>query len=86
MKKVLEMPTVLRVRGEIRSECPLHPRRPFECLLRGDTDFSRTEHLDRRDAAGVQFLFGLDAMRKLKAWFALLLPERGRWKELSTLR
>ncbi len=50
------------------------------------TDLSRTEHLDRRDAAGVQFLFGLDAMRKLKAWFALLLPERGRWKELSTLR
>jgi hypothetical protein len=34
-------------------------------LLRGDTDFSQTEHLDRWDAAGVGFLFGLDAMRNL---------------------
>ena len=30
--------------------------------LRGDTDFSQTEHLDRWDAAGdVSFLFGIDA-------------------------
>ena len=34
-------------------------------LLRGDTDFSSTRHLDRWDAAGVRFLFGIDAMPKL---------------------
>ncbi|MFQ5807927.1 MAG: transposase, partial [Phycisphaerae bacterium] len=34
-------------------------------LLRGDTDFSQTAHLDRWDAGGVQFVFGLDAMRNL---------------------
>ncbi len=28
--------------------------------LRGDTDFSQTAHLDRWDADGVEFLFGLD--------------------------
>ena len=31
-------------------------------LLRGDTDFSQTEHLDGWDAAGVRFVFGIDAM------------------------
>lgn len=31
-------------------------------LLRGDTDFSQTEHLDRWDDQGVQFVFGIDAM------------------------
>jgi hypothetical protein len=30
-------------------------------LLRGDTDFSQTEHLDRWDADGVRFIFGIDA-------------------------
>jgi hypothetical protein len=29
-------------------------------LLRGDTDFSQTRHLDRWHDAGVQFIFGLD--------------------------
>jgi hypothetical protein len=33
--------------------------------LRGDTDFSQTEHLDRWDAAGVRFVFGFDAMPNL---------------------
>ena len=33
--------------------------------LRGDTDFSQTEHLDRWDAAGVGFLFGYDAKKNL---------------------
>ncbi len=33
--------------------------------LRGDTDFTQTAHLDRWDAAGVQFIFGIDAMPKL---------------------
>ena len=34
-------------------------------LLRGDTDFSQTAHLDHWDADGVGFLFGLDAMPNL---------------------
>lgn len=34
-------------------------------LLRGDTDFSLTRHLDRWDQAGVRFLFGSDAMPNL---------------------
>jgi hypothetical protein len=35
--------------------------------LRGDTDFTQTKPLDARDAEGVMFLFGIDAMPKLKA-------------------
>jgi len=39
-----------------------------QVLLRGDTDFSQTEHLDRWDADGrVQFLFGYEAAPNLKA-------------------
>lgn len=34
-------------------------------LLRGDTDFSQTSHLDRWDAEGVKFVFGIDAMPNL---------------------
>lgn len=30
-------------------------------LVRGDTDFTQTRHLDRWDADGVQFIFGVDA-------------------------
>jgi hypothetical protein len=33
--------------------------------VRGDTDFSQTEHLDRWDAAGVRFVFGYDARANL---------------------
>src|SRR3954464_16031675 len=37
-------------------------------LLRGDTDFTQTAHLDRWDQAGdVRFVFGIDAMPNLKA-------------------
>ena len=37
-------------------------------LLRGDTDFSQTKHLDRWDAAGnIRFIFGFDANSSLKA-------------------
>lgn len=50
-------------------------------LLRGDTDFSQTEHLDRWDAAGVHFVFGLDAMRNLVA-IAEDLPKTA-WKRLQ---
>jgi hypothetical protein len=35
-------------------------------LLRGDTDFSSTRHLDRWDAAEVRFVFGIDAMANLR--------------------
>ena len=36
-------------------------------LLRGDTDFSQSEHLDRWTAAGTLFVFGFDATPNLKA-------------------
>jgi hypothetical protein len=55
-------------------------------LLRGDTDFSQTAHLDRWDAQkDVKFLFGIDAMANLKllaeslekkAWKPLVRPPR----------
>jgi hypothetical protein len=38
-----------------------------DVLLRGDTDFSMTAHLDRWDAAGVRFVFGYDANRPFVA-------------------
>src|SRR3984957_7013565 len=45
-------------------------------LLRGDTDFSQTEHLDRWDAdPRVRFIFGYDATANLDA-IADKLPER----------
>jgi hypothetical protein len=42
--------------------------------LRGDTDFTQTRHLDRWDADGIRFLFGIDAMPNLKD-LAERLPE-----------
>jgi len=52
-----------------------------EILLRGDTDFSQTEHLDRWDEQpDVRFVFGIDAMPKLVA-LADDLAE-GLWKPL----
>jgi hypothetical protein len=36
-----------------------------QLLLRGDTAFSQTEHLDRWDEEGVRFVFGYDAREKL---------------------
>ena len=50
-------------------------------LLRGDTDFSQTAHLDRWDDRGVRFVFGIDAMANLKAT-AEDLPE-GLWEPLT---
>ena len=51
-------------------------------LLRGDTDFSQTAHLDGWDAQGdVTFLFGLDASPGLKIKAELL--EEWAWRELS---
>lgn len=54
-------------------------------LMRGDTDFTQTEYLDRWDAAGYGFVFGIDAMRNLieiseslpeSAWNRLDRPAR----------
>lgn len=51
-------------------------------LLRGDTDFSQTEHLDRWNAdTRVRFVFGYDAAANLKAR-AEQMPQR-RWKPLD---
>jgi hypothetical protein len=49
-------------------------------LLRGDTDFSQTEHLDRWDSDGVRFLFGIDATKALYG-IAEKLPKSA-WKVL----
>jgi hypothetical protein len=54
-------------------------------LLRGDTDFTQTRELDRWDAAGVEFIFGVDARPNLvehaenlpkSAWKRLIRPAR----------
>lgn len=37
-----------------------------EILLRGDTDFSQTQHLDRWNDDGVKFVFGYDAKQNMK--------------------
>jgi hypothetical protein len=51
-------------------------------LLRGDTDFSQTTHLDRWNADGrIGFLFGYDAMPNLKD-HANALPA-GAWEKLE---
>ena len=52
-------------------------------LLRGDTDFSQSAHLDRWDADGLQFLFGFDATPNLKA-IAAALPDAA-WQPLPRL-
>lgn len=53
--------------------------------LRGDTDFTQSEHLDRWTAEGVDFVFGVDAMPNLveiadhlptNAWETLERPKR----------
>ena len=50
-------------------------------LLRGDTDFSQTEHLDRWDQDGVHFIFGYDQKPNLIE-IAEALPEKV-WKKLE---
>jgi len=49
--------------------------------LRGDTDFSQTEHLDRWDHDGVRFVFGFDARPNLVK-MADQLPESA-WERLE---
>jgi hypothetical protein len=50
-------------------------------ILRGDTDFTQTEHLDRWDKQGVQFIFGIDATDKLYG-LAEKIPAEA-WKVLT---
>jgi hypothetical protein len=50
-------------------------------VLRGDTDFSSTEHLDRWDEQGVKFILGFDARPNL-CHIADDLPETA-WKPLD---
>ena len=50
-------------------------------LLRGDTDFSQTKHLDGWDAGGVRFIFGMDASPTLVS-LAENLPKRA-WTKLE---
>jgi hypothetical protein len=52
-----------------------------QVLLRGDTDFSQSEHLDRWTAAGTMFVFGFDATPKLKG-IAEDLPAEA-WQPLN---
>ena len=56
-----------------------------QVLVRGDTDFTQTKHLDHWDGDGVQFLFGADATANLQfladdlpaeAWQTLIRPPR----------
>ena len=49
--------------------------------LRGDTDFTQTEHLDQWDEDGVRFVFGIDAMPNLYE-LAENLPKAA-WKRLQ---
>lgn len=57
-------------------------RAGFKCvLLRGDTDFSQTQHLDRWNEQGVQFVFGYDAVPSLVEK-AESLPE-AQWQRLE---
>src|SRR6266516_101809 len=64
-------------------------------LLRGDTDFSSTQHLDRWDEAGARFLFGIDAMPNLveraaglagRAWQRLQRPAKYEVKTATRTR
>jgi hypothetical protein len=50
-------------------------------VLRGDTDFSQTQHLDRWHHDGVRFVFGYDACNNLKG-IAMALPELA-WRALE---
>ena len=53
-------------------------------LFRGDTDFSQTAHLDRWDAAGARFIFGIDAMANLEGLAESL--DSTAWKPLVRKR
>ena len=50
-------------------------------VVRGDTDFTQTAHLDRWDGTGTTFVFGIDAMPNLVT-IADSLPDKA-WKRLK---
>ena len=50
-------------------------------VVRGDTDFSQTKHLDRWDSSGMQFVYGIAAMGNLYD-IANALPD-GAWTRLD---
>jgi len=50
-------------------------------LLRGDTDFTQTRHLDRWDQARYRFIFGIDARSNLVEMAENL--DKTRWKRLK---
>ena len=50
-------------------------------LVRGDTDFSQSAHLDRWDRQGVRFIFGIDASPKL--WVGLANLPKSSWEKLD---
>ncbi len=52
-----------------------------QVLLRGDTDFSSTQHLDRWDKAQVRFVLGIDAMPNLVALATGLKGSAWNWLE-----
>ena len=52
-----------------------------QILVRGDTDFTQTKHLDRWDDDGVQFLFGVNVTPQLHM-LADDLPA-GAWQTLT---
>jgi hypothetical protein len=54
-----------------------------EITLRGDTDFTLSAQLDRRDSQGIKFIFGMDAHPKV-AKLAEALPAEA-WKPLERL-
>jgi DDE family transposase len=54
-----------------------------QVLVRGDTDFTQTKHLDRWDADGVQFVFGVDATANLHILADDLPPTA--WQDLTRL-
>ena len=49
--------------------------------FRGDTDFTQTRHLDRWDAEGVTFTFGIDARANLVALAEAIEPAE--WEDLA---
>lgn len=46
-----------------------------DILLRGDTDFTQTKHLDRWDGDGVKFIFGYDANKPMKGRASAVDPD-----------
>jgi hypothetical protein len=59
--------------------------RPFagEITLRGDTDFTQTKELDRWDAEGIKFIFGMDAHKKVRGLAESL--RESQWQPLERM-